>query len=94
MQSLECLSSFYIYQILVIHHLKQIPSLSFCSIANILFFSILLAGDILAKSFKWIYAKCCLCRICPKIARRRMMRERKKLRLQTVDRDFPVNLLS
>ncbi|CAO1441982.1 unnamed protein product [Diamesa serratosioi] len=46
-------------------------------------------GDILAKSFKWIYAKCCLCRICPKIARRRMMRERRKLRLQTVDRDFP-----
>ncbi|CAO1434326.1 unnamed protein product [Diamesa hyperborea] len=46
-------------------------------------------GDILAKSFKWIYAKCCLCRICPKIARRRMMRERKKLRMQTVDRDFP-----
>lgn len=22
-------------------------------------------GDILAKSFKWIYAKCCLCRGCP-----------------------------
>ena len=57
--------------------------------ANILIFYF--AGDILAKSFKWIYAKCCLCRICPKIARRRMMRERKKLRMQTVDRDFPVN---
>lgn len=70
---------------------QQIPSRQFCSIANNQLF--LLAGDILAKSFKWIYAKCCLCRICPKIARRRMMRERRKLRLQTVDRDFPVNLL-
>uniref|UniRef100_A0A8D9AX77 TWiK family of potassium channels protein 7 n=1 Tax=Cacopsylla melanoneura TaxID=428564 RepID=A0A8D9AX77_9HEMI len=26
-------------------------------------------GDILAKSFKWIYAKCCLCRGCPTRAR-------------------------
>lgn len=55
------------------------------------FFSYISSGDILAKSFKWIYAKCCLCRICPKIARRRLMREKKKLRMQTVDRDYPVN---
>lgn len=33
-------------------------------------------GDILAKSFKWIYAKVCLCRICPGVAKRRAKRER------------------
>ncbi|XP_026481761.1 potassium channel subfamily K member 18-like [Ctenocephalides felis] len=33
-------------------------------------------GDILARCFKWIYAKCCLCRVCPSVARRRAMRRR------------------
>ncbi|XP_037826370.1 TWiK family of potassium channels protein 12-like [Lucilia sericata] len=37
-------------------------------------------GDVLAKSFKWIYSKVCLCRICPGVARRRLIRERRKLR--------------
>ncbi|CAD7013848.1 unnamed protein product [Ceratitis capitata] len=37
-------------------------------------------GDVLAKSFKWIYSKVCLCRICPGVARRRIIRERRKLR--------------
>lgn len=37
-------------------------------------------GDILAKSFKWIYAKLFLCRICPGVAKRRAMRERRKIR--------------
>ncbi|XP_075166445.1 potassium two pore domain channel sandman [Haematobia irritans] len=37
-------------------------------------------GDVLAKSFKWIYSKVCLCRICPGVARRRLLRERRKLR--------------
>lgn len=37
-------------------------------------------GDVLAKSFKWLYSKLCLCRICPGVARRRILRERRKLR--------------
>ena len=37
-------------------------------------------GDVLAKSFKWIYSKVCLCRICPGVAKRRLIRERRKLR--------------
>ncbi|XP_055326011.1 TWiK family of potassium channels protein 18 isoform X2 [Sitodiplosis mosellana] len=37
-------------------------------------------GDILAKSFKWIYAKVCLCRICPGVAKRRESRNRRKIR--------------
>ncbi|ALC40566.1 CG8713 [Drosophila busckii] len=37
-------------------------------------------GDVLAKSFKWIYSKVCLCRICPGVAKRRIIRERRKLR--------------
>ncbi|KAH8394651.1 hypothetical protein KR222_000868, partial [Zaprionus bogoriensis] len=39
-----------------------------------------LSGDVLAKSFKWIYSKVCLCRICPGVAKRRIIRERRKLR--------------
>lgn len=31
-------------------------------------------GDIMARSFKWIYANCCLCRWCPGVAKRRAMR--------------------
>ncbi|XP_037955113.1 potassium channel subfamily K member 15 [Teleopsis dalmanni] len=37
-------------------------------------------GDVLAKSFKWVYSKVCLCRICPGVARRRIIRERRKLK--------------
>lgn len=44
------------------------------------------AGDILAKSFKWIYAKVCLCRICPGVAKRRAIREKRKMRAMTMDR--------
>lgn len=43
-------------------------------------------GDIMAKSFKWIYAKVCLCRICPGVARRRASRKRRKIRALTMDR--------
>ncbi|XP_059620712.1 potassium channel subfamily K member 4-like isoform X2 [Phlebotomus argentipes] len=43
--------------------------------------------DILAKSFKWIYAKVCLCRICPGVTRRRAARERRKARALTAERD-------
>lgn len=46
-------------------------------------------GDILAKSFKWIYAKCCLCRIFPNIARRRLAREKHKERLRQSFGEFP-----
>ncbi|CAG9808943.1 unnamed protein product [Chironomus riparius] len=46
-------------------------------------------GDILAKSFKWIYAKCCLCRIFPNIARRRLAREKHKERLRQSIGEFP-----
>jgi len=37
-------------------------------------------GDVLAKSFKWVYSKVCLCRICPGVAKRRIIRERRKMR--------------
>lgn len=37
-------------------------------------------GDIMAKSFKWIYARVCLCRICPGVAKRREARLRRKIR--------------
>ena len=52
------------------------------------FLILYIQGDILAKSFKWIYAKLCLCRVCPGVARRRMIRERKKIRARTVDRQW------
>lgn len=45
-------------------------------------------GDILAKSFKWIYAKVCLCRICPGVAKRRALRERRKQQAQRIGADF------
>lgn len=35
-------------------------------------------GDILAKSFKWIYAKCCLCRGCKKRRKRMLALQRKE----------------
>lgn len=36
-------------------------------------------GDIMARCFKWIYAKICLCKCCPGVSRRR--EERKRMRL-------------
>lgn len=42
-------------------------------------------GDILAKSFKWIYARFFLCRICPGVTRRRALRERRKERARTLE---------
>lgn len=42
-------------------------------------------GDILAKSFKWIYAKVFLCHICPGVRRRRALREQRKERARTLD---------
>lgn len=35
-------------------------------------------GDVMARSFKWIYANVCLCRWCPGVARRRAERKRKR----------------
>lgn len=49
-------------------------------------------GDILAKSFKWIYARIFLCRICPGVARRRAIRERRKERARTLE-PYLVSLL-
>lgn len=43
-------------------------------------------GDVLAKSFKWIYSKVCLCRICPGVAKRRLIRERRKLRQLVINK--------
>ncbi|CAH1382271.1 hypothetical protein MTP99_006204 [Tenebrio molitor] len=39
-------------------------------------------GDIMARSFKWIYANCCLCRWCPGVAKRRAERKRLRARLR------------
>lgn len=44
-------------------------------------------GDVLAKSFRWIYAKVCLCRICPGVAKRRAYRIKRKIRALTRDID-------
>jgi hypothetical protein len=57
---------------------------------NPLFFHSFIPGDILAKSFKWIYAKCFLCRICPNIARRRLAREKHKEKLRQNNGEDPV----
>lgn len=35
-------------------------------------------GDVMARSFKWIYANFCLCRWCPGVARRRAERKRRR----------------
>ncbi|EDS36514.1 conserved hypothetical protein [Culex quinquefasciatus] len=43
-------------------------------------------GDILAKSFKWTYAKFCLCQVCPGVARRRALRAKRRAR--TEERDY------
>lgn len=48
------------------------------------YFFFYFSGDILAKSFKWIYAKVCLCRICPGLAKRRALRERRKMRARSM----------
>ncbi|XP_028129344.1 TWiK family of potassium channels protein 18 [Diabrotica virgifera virgifera] len=42
-------------------------------------------GDILARSFKWIYAKCCLCRCCPGVAKRRAIRAMKREQRMQMD---------
>ncbi|KAL5277557.1 KCNK18.2 family protein [Megaselia abdita] len=42
-------------------------------------------GDILAKSFKWIYAKVFLCRICPGVTKRRIMREHLKIKAMALE---------
>lgn len=55
-----------------------------CDIFFVCFF---VSGDILAKSFKWIYAKVCLCRICPGLAKRRALRERRKMRARSIYMD-------
>ncbi|KAL4144042.1 hypothetical protein QTP88_006276 [Uroleucon formosanum] len=47
-------------------------------------------GDILAKSFKWIYAKCCLCRNCKK-RRKRMLAIQRKEQWKMDMRDFKLN---
>ncbi|XP_044738473.1 TWiK family of potassium channels protein 18 [Chrysoperla carnea] len=39
-------------------------------------------GDIMARSFKWTYAKCCLCRWCPSVTRRRAERRKRRRRMQ------------
>lgn len=51
-------------------------------------------GDIMAKSFKWIYAKVCLCRICPGVAKRRESRNRRKLRAlqRELNEDYDENV--
>lgn len=36
-------------------------------------------GDIMARSFKWLYAKLCLCRCCPGVAKKREERQRRRV---------------
>lgn len=42
-------------------------------------------GDIMARSFKWIYAKICLCRCCPGVAKKRAERRRRRAEELSVD---------
>ncbi|KAK4878871.1 hypothetical protein RN001_011377 [Aquatica leii] len=42
-------------------------------------------GDIMARSFKWIYAKLCLCRCCPGVTRKREERQRRRAEEISVD---------
>nr|XP_022907832.1 TWiK family of potassium channels protein 18-like [Onthophagus taurus] len=35
-------------------------------------------GDIMARSFKWLYATCCLCKGCPSVSQRRLEREKRR----------------
>lgn len=43
-------------------------------------------GDVMARSFKWIYANFCLCRWCPGVARRRAERkQRRAIQMQRYD---------
>ncbi|XP_060533772.1 TWiK family of potassium channels protein 7 [Cylas formicarius] len=43
-------------------------------------------GDVMARSFKWIYANLCLCRWCPGVAKRRA--ERRMRRAQQMSEDY------
>ncbi|CAG9861990.1 unnamed protein product [Phyllotreta striolata] len=47
-------------------------------------------GDIMARSFKWIYAKCCLCRCCPGVAKRRALRKIRREKRMQMDYDSDV----
>ncbi|KFB44015.1 AGAP004718-PA-like protein [Anopheles sinensis] len=49
-------------------------------------------GDILAKSFKWIYAKFCLCRVCPGVARRRAMHIEEEITAETNTVTVPITI--
>lgn len=51
-------------------------------------------GDVFAKSFKFIYAKVCLCRICPGVAKRRESRNRRKMRAmqRQLNEDYDENV--
>nr|XP_023024811.1 uncharacterized protein LOC111512882 [Leptinotarsa decemlineata] len=44
-------------------------------------------GDIMARSFKFIYANCCLCRCCPKVAKRRAIRKLRREQNLSTDND-------
>lgn len=44
-------------------------------------------GDIMARSFKWIYANCCLCRWCPGVAKRRALRRIKREQKMSMEYD-------
>ncbi|KAK9880630.1 hypothetical protein WA026_011871 [Henosepilachna vigintioctopunctata] len=46
-------------------------------------------GDLLAKSFKWIYANICLCRWCPGVASRRAERKRRAEKIRYYSEEDP-----
>ncbi|KRT84405.1 ion channel, partial [Oryctes borbonicus] len=47
-------------------------------------------GDIMARSFKWLYATCCLCKGCPGVSQRRAERKRRKLEQLHIEmEEFP-----
>ncbi|KAK9730570.1 Ion channel [Popillia japonica] len=46
-------------------------------------------GDIMARSFKWLYATCCLCKGCPRVSQRREERKQRKLQQRMEMGDIP-----
>lgn len=44
-------------------------------------------GDIMARSFKWLYAKCCLCKGCPGVSQKRAERRRHRQAQMSLEYD-------
>lgn len=49
-------------------------------------------GDIMARSFKWLYATCYLCKGCPNVSKRRAERRQSRRRMEEYEmEEYPDN---